>query len=48
MKTFEFMWMIRGDILRLTGEHLVLVGVSIALAIAIGGPLGVLMTRRPD
>src|SRR5688572_14466324 len=47
MKTFEFMWMIREDILRLTGEHLVLVGVSIALAIAIGGPLGVLMTRRP-
>src|SRR4029450_7703858 len=41
------MWTIRGDILRLTGEHLVLVGVSIALAIAIGAPLGILMTRRP-
>ena len=47
MKIFEFMWTIRGDILRLTGQHLVLVGVSIALAIAIGAPLGILMTRRP-
>jgi osmoprotectant transport system permease protein len=47
VKIFEFMWTIRGDILRLTGEHLVLVGVSIALAIAIGAPLGILMTRRP-
>lgn len=31
----------------LTAEHLWLVGVSMALAIAIGLPLGILLTRRP-
>jgi len=35
------------EILRETGHHLVLVGVSIGLAVAIGVPLGVLLTRRP-
>src|SRR5271167_1308527 len=31
----------------LTGEHLWLVGISVLLAIAIGVPLGILLTRRP-
>src|SRR5919198_6604352 len=35
------------EILRETGHHLVLVGVSIGIATAIGVPLGVLLTRRP-
>ena len=35
------------DILRETGRHLVLVGVSIAVATAIGVPLGIALTRRP-
>ena len=36
-----------GEILRETGTHLVLVGVSIGIATAIGVPLGVILTRRP-
>ncbi|HKC65940.1 MAG TPA: ABC transporter permease, partial [Pyrinomonadaceae bacterium] len=35
------------DILRLIGEHLVLVLVSTSIAVAIGIPLGILLTRRP-
>jgi len=31
----------------LTGEHLWLVGVSMAIAISVGVPLGILLTRRP-
>jgi len=31
----------------LTGEHLWLVGVSMAIAIIVGVPLGILLTRRP-
>jgi osmoprotectant transport system permease protein len=34
------------DILDLTGEHFVLVLVSMAIAVAIGIPLGILLTRR--
>lgn len=35
------------DILRLTGEHLSLVGISMAIAIALGVPLGILIARTP-
>lgn len=35
------------DILRLTGEHLVLVAISMAVAILLGVPGGILLTRRP-
>lgn len=35
------------EIARLSGEHLWLVSVSMACAIAIGIPLGILLTRRP-
>ncbi|HEX5434647.1 MAG TPA: ABC transporter permease [Candidatus Angelobacter sp.] len=36
------------EIATLTGEHLWMVGVSMLLAIAIGVPLGILLTRRPQ
>jgi osmoprotectant transport system permease protein len=36
------------DILRLAGEHLVLVAVVMALAVAIGVPAGILLTRRAE
>ena len=35
------------EIATLTGEHLWLVGISMLLAIAVGIPLGILLTRRP-
>ena len=35
------------DIVTLTGEHLVLVLVSTSIAIAVGLPLGILLSRRP-
>ena len=36
------------DILRLCGEHLLLVVISTSIAVAIGVPLGILLTRRPS
>ncbi len=36
-----------GEILARLGEHVVLVGVSMALAAAVAIPLGIVMTRRP-
>jgi osmoprotectant transport system permease protein len=42
-----FLWERRGEILALTGEHVVLVAVASALAVAIGVPVGVALTRRP-
>lgn len=35
------------EVAMLTGEHLWLVGVAMLLAIAVGVPLGILLTRRP-
>jgi osmoprotectant transport system permease protein len=43
----RFFWERRSEILSLTGEHLVLVFVSTAVAVAVGIPLGVALTRRP-
>jgi osmoprotectant transport system permease protein len=37
----------KNEVLRLTAEHLWLVSVSMLLAIAIGVPLGILLSRRP-
>ena len=37
----------RREVLTLTAEHLWLVGISMLLAIAIGVPLGILLSRRP-
>ena len=35
------------EVAMLTGEHLWLVGIAMLLAVAIGVPLGILLTRRP-
>jgi osmoprotectant transport system permease protein len=43
----EFLSRHGGELLGLTLEHLVLVAVSTGLAILIGVPLGILLTRRP-
>jgi osmoprotectant transport system permease protein len=42
----RFFWERRREILALTGEHLLLVVAATALAVAIGVPLGVALTRR--
>ena len=42
-----YFWERRSEILALTGEHVVLVLASTFLAVAIGVPLGVALTRRP-
>jgi osmoprotectant transport system permease protein len=36
-----------GDIIRLTGEHLTLVGISMTIAILLGVPLGIQVARHP-
>lgn len=41
------MWGARSEILHLSAEHVFLVFVAISIAIAIGVPVGILMTRRP-
>jgi osmoprotectant transport system permease protein len=41
------MWTRRSEVLLLTLEHVEIVGISILLAIAVGIPLGIVMTRRP-
>ncbi|HEX6622193.1 MAG TPA: ABC transporter permease/substrate-binding protein, partial [Pyrinomonadaceae bacterium] len=46
MNFFEFVQQNWRDILALTGEHLFLVLVSTALAVAVGLPVGLLLTRR--
>jgi osmoprotectant transport system permease protein len=42
-----YFWDRRSEILVLTGEHLLLVLLSTFIAVAIGVPLGVMLTRRP-
>lgn len=42
-----YFWERRSEILALTGEHVVLVLASTFLAVVIGVPLGVALTRRP-
>ena len=46
METLNFFVKNHGQILQLTLEHLWLVGISMLLAVAIGLPLGILLTRR--
>lgn len=43
----SYFWERRSEILALTGEHVLLVLASTFLAVAIGVPLGVALTRRP-
>lgn len=47
MSVLEFFLRNRAEVMELTVEHLWLVGVSILLAVAIGLPLGILLTRWP-
>jgi len=47
MSTLQFIWNNHGQVYALTFEHLWLVGISMLLAVAIGMPLGILVTRRP-
>lgn len=47
MNVLQFILQNRTEVLDLTAEHLWLVGASIALAVLIGIPLGILITRWP-
>ncbi|HEU5400717.1 MAG TPA: ABC transporter permease [Terriglobales bacterium] len=47
MNFFQFLVRHRLEVATLTVEHLWLVGVSMLLAVAIGVPLGILLTRKP-
>jgi osmoprotectant transport system permease protein len=47
VKVLQFMWADRVEILHLSAEHVFLVFVAISIAVAIGVPIGILMTRRP-
>ena len=47
MRVLTFMWANRSQVLQLTSEHLVLVLISIIVAILVGVPTGVAMTRSP-
>jgi len=47
MSLFEFFLRHRAEILQSTGEHVWLVGLTMLFAIAIGVPLGIVVTRRP-
>jgi osmoprotectant transport system permease protein len=47
MNTLQFFAKNQSQIYELTVEHLWLVGVSMLFAVAIGIPLGILLTRRP-
>ena len=46
MNVIDFMWTHRSEMLGLTMEHLLMVGVSILIATGIGLPLGIFMTRH--
>src|SRR5580704_9718982 len=47
MNLWQFMLQNRGEVFELTLEHVWLVGVSTALAVLVGIPLGILITRWP-
>ncbi len=47
MQLIDFLSRNRAEFLTLLGEHLLLVGVATGIAIMIGVPLGVLLTRKP-
>lgn len=47
LEMLKFFYQNRGQILTLTLEHLWLVGVAIVIAIVIGVPLGILVSRSP-
>jgi osmoprotectant transport system permease protein len=43
----NYFWERRGEILVCTGQHVVLVAISTAVAVAVGLPLGIWLTRHP-
>jgi osmoprotectant transport system permease protein len=47
MNTLSFFWQHSGEILQGTLEHIWLVAATMALGIAVGVPLGILVARRP-
>src|SRR6202162_374718 len=47
MNVFQFILQNHGEVLELTLEHLWMVAASTLLAVLIGIPLGILITRRP-
>ncbi len=47
MNVFDFLIRNRAEVLQLTLEHLALVTVAMLLAVLVGVPLGVVLTRRP-
>src|SRR3989454_7893260 len=47
MNFWKFVAQNRGEIAQLTLEHLWIVGISTLLAVAVGIPLGILITRKP-
>ena len=47
MPVFAFFSVDSRQVLTLTGEHIWLVGISMLLVVAVGVPLGVLLSRRP-
>jgi osmoprotectant transport system permease protein len=48
MNLWQFMLQNHNEVLELTLEHVKLVGISTILAVLIGIPLGILITRRPS
>ncbi len=44
----DFLLQYRDEIIQLTIEHLFLVGISTGIAILVGIPLGILITRKPE
>ena len=48
MSLLDFFFRHRGEVAELTLEHLWLVGISTLLAVAIGLPFGILLSRRPS
>lgn len=47
MSLLDFLAGNRAEVLALVGQHLLLVAISTAVAVGVGVPLGVLLTRRP-
>ncbi|HZS43834.1 MAG TPA: glycine betaine ABC transporter substrate-binding protein [Blastocatellia bacterium] len=48
MRFIEFLIQNRAELLSLTREHIEIVGISIIIAVLIGVPTGILLTRRPS
>ncbi len=47
MNLFRFLALNRGEILEAVLQHMYLVGIAMLLAVLLGVPLGILLTRRP-